>query len=216
MRCAHCSAGQSARSKMRSLVVLLAPLSALAQVLCSLGPGAASYQASNDQRPSRDAMQIAGRVNAAEKAICADHCPEVQLVRNSTAPNATLIANSGQAKLAYSPQFFAAVYAGYGDAGLVAVIAHELGHALDDSIGAAWIKSDWTPELRADAWAGCTLAKSNLKPSDMHAALGALAKYPSPAHPAWNLRVPAIRSGYTHCGGEPASFDSGSPTKKTK
>ena len=35
----------------------------------------------------------------------------------------------------------------------------------------------------------------------MHAALGALAKYPSPKHPAWNARLPAIRSGYTHCGG---------------
>ena len=97
-----------------------------------------------------------------------------------------------------------------------ATAAAFLGHALDDTIGAAWIRNDWTPELRADAWAGCTLAKSNLNPIDLHAALGALAKYPSPAHPAWNLRVPVIRSGYTHCGGAAASFDSGLPGKKAR
>jgi hypothetical protein len=167
-------------------------MGAVAQVVCALGPGVASYQPAADQRPSSDAMQVASRVNVAEK----------------TAPNAALIANGGQAKLVYAPQFFAAVYASFGDAGILAIIAHEFGHALDDSIGAAWINSSWTPELRADAWAGCTLAKSGLSRSDMQAALGALAKYPSPKHPSWNLRLPAIRSGYAHCGGEVPNFDS--------
>ena len=161
-------------------------------------------------------MQVASRVNIAEKAICAANCPGVALFRNPTAPNAALIANAGQAKLVYAPQFFAAVYASFGDAGILAVIAHELGHALDDSIGAAWINSSWTPELRADSWAGCTLAKGALSRSDMQAALAALAKYPAPAHPIWNLRLPVIRSGYTHCGGDISNFDSGSPGRKPK
>ncbi len=161
-------------------------------------------------------MQIASRVNAAEKTICASNCPGVALLRNSTAPNAVLIANAGQAKLVYAPQFFAAVYASYGDAGILAIIAHEMGHAMDDAIGAAWISTSWTPELRADSWAGCTLAKSGLSQSDMHAALAALAKYPSLAHPSWNLRLPAIRSGYTHCGGAISNFDSGSQGRKPK
>jgi hypothetical protein len=189
-----------------AFLILVLPVGAAAQIVCALGPGAASYQPSADQRPSGDTMQIASRVNTAEKSICAANCPGVALFRNSTAPNAALIANSGQAKLVYAPQFFAAVYASFGDAGILAIIAHELGHALDDSLGAAWIKTSWTPELRADAWAGCTLAKSGLSPNDMQAALAALAKYPSPAHPNWNLRLPAIRSGYTHCGGDISNF----------
>jgi hypothetical protein len=198
------------------LLTILLPVGAVAQVVCALGPGAASYQPSADQRPSADAMQVASRVNIAEKAICAANCPTVALFRNPTAPNAALIANAGQAKLVYAPQFFAAVYASFGDAGILAIIAHELGHALDDSIGAAWINSSWTPELRADSWAGCTLAKSALSRSDMQAALAALAKYPAPAHPSWNLRLPVIRSGYTHCGGDISNFDSGSPGRKPK
>jgi hypothetical protein len=195
-------------TRSTALLTLLLPMGAVAQVVCALGPGVASYQPAADQRPSSDAMQVASRVNVAEKTICSPNCPGVALFRNPTAPNAALIANGGQAKLVYAPQFFAAVYASFGDAGILAIIAHEFGHALDDSIGAAWINSSWTPELRADAWAGCTLAKSGLSRSDMQAALGALAKYPSPKHPSWNLRLPAIRSGYAHCGGEVPNFDS--------
>ena len=198
------------RNTRTALLTLLLPVGAVAQVVCALGPGTASYQPSADQRPSGDAMQVAGRVNTAEKTICSTNCPGVALFRNPTAPNAALIVNAGQAKLVYAPQFFAAVYASFGDAGILAIIAHEFGHALDDSIGAAWIKTSWTPELRADAWAGCTLAKSALSQNDTQAALAALEKYPSPAHPGWNLRLPAIRSGYTHCGGAVSDFDSGS------
>jgi hypothetical protein len=80
-------------------------------------------------------------------------------------------------------------------------MAHEIGHALDDALGAVWIEKGWTPELRADSWAGCILAKSNLSPADATAALAALAAHPSPAHPAWNVRLPAIRAGYSRCGG---------------
>ena len=75
------------------------------------------------------------------------------------------------------------------------------GHALDDTLGAAWIEKSWTAELRADSWAGCILAKTNLSPADLTAALGALAAHPSPAHPAWGVRLPAIRAGYSRCGG---------------
>ena len=191
---------------MRALLFLL-PASAMAQVICALGSGAPAYQPSADQRPASDAMQLAGRVNDAEKSICGSNCPIVALFRNSTAPNAALIVNAGQPKLVYAPQFFATLYDGYGDPGIVAVIAHELGHALDDTMGAAWINAAWTPELRADSWAGCTLAKAGLGPSDLRQAFSALAKYPSAAHPSWNRRVPALRSGFTHCGGTAATFE---------
>jgi hypothetical protein len=67
-------------------------------------------------------------------------------------------------------------------------------------LGAQWIEKGWTPEVRADAWAGCILAKANLTAAEMTAAQATLAEYPAPSHPAWSVRLPAVRSGYTHCG----------------
>jgi hypothetical protein len=198
------------------LLVSLLSLSVSAQVVCALGPGASSYQASADQRPTSDAMQLAGQMNAAVKSICVSNCPAVMVLRNTTAANAMLIADGGQAKLVYSPQFFGSVHDSYGDAGIIAIIAHEVGHALDDTMGAKWIQTSWTPELRADSWAGCALARSDLSPSDLQAALAALAKYPAPAHPGWTLRVPAIRAGYTACGGTVSKFDSANGGSKRK
>jgi len=126
-----------------------------------------------------------------------------------------LLPLAGAAKLAYAPRAFAAVHDRYGDAGIVALVAHALGHALDDGIGAVWIEKAWTTEVRADAWAGCTLAKSGLGSADVRAALAAMADYPSPSHPKWNVRLQAIRSGYTHCGGA-APLDSGGGKTKSQ
>jgi hypothetical protein len=186
---------------------LLLPWGASAEVLCALGISASSYKPAQDQRPTSDALQLAGRLNAALKAICADHCPVMALFRNTTAPNAMLIADSGQAKLVYSPQFFAAAYESFGDNGILGIMAHEVGHALDATVGVAWIKNSWAPELRADAWAGCVLARMGPGTSSLEPSLTALSKYPSPAHPGWNLRLPVLRTGYTQCGGDVSKFN---------
>lgn len=182
-------------------------LSARAEVVCALGQGASSYKPASDQRPSPDSMQLAGRVNAAMKAICSDHCPEMALFRNPTAANMMLIAGSGDAKVVYSPQFLYAVNTAFGDEGVVALMAHELGHALDDVGRATWVNKAWPPEVRADAWAGCILANTDLGTSGLDQALAALAKYPSPAQPDWKVRLPALRTGYTRCGGSASKFD---------
>ncbi|HUI81066.1 MAG TPA: hypothetical protein VLY24_24245 [Bryobacteraceae bacterium] len=174
-----------------------------------MGASAASYKASGDQRPSPDAMELARGVNAALSPICTPNCPQIAVFRNETAPNAMLIASNGEAKIVYQPQFFSMVYDKYGDGAIIAIIAHELGHALNETAPAAWMKSDWPAELRADAWAGCALAKSGLSAGSVKDALTAVAKYPSPAHPSWAARLPALRLGFTHCGGEAAKFDSG-------
>jgi hypothetical protein len=152
-------------------------------------------------------MLLANKVNAAVKTLCGSQCPTMAILRNPTAPNVILIADAGQGKLVYSPQFFGAAYDSFGDDGIVAVIAHEVGHAMDATMGAAWIKKSWTPELRADAWAGCLLARLNPAPSSLQPSFAALAKYPSPSHPAWNLRLPALRAGYIQCGGTASKFD---------
>src|SRR5262249_49760111 len=72
---------------------------------------------------------------------------------------------------------------------------------LDDTLGAAWVKPGWPPELRADAWAGCVLAKLDLGARGLDPALRALEKYPAPSHPAWGVRLPVLRTGFTQCGG---------------
>jgi len=187
----------------------LLPSAAVAQVVCALGSSTAAYSASADERPSPDAMQLAGGVNAALAPICSPRCPAIAVFRNTTAANAMLINANGEAKIVYQPQFFSMVYDNYGDGAIIAIIAHEFGHALDETSPAAWMKSNWPPELRADAWAGCALAKSSLSATSVKEALTALAKYPSPAHPGWAQRLPALRLGFTHCGGEAAKFDSG-------
>jgi hypothetical protein len=193
--------------KARLLLATAFLLPLKAEVVCALGPGASSYKPASDQRPSRDALQLAEKVNTALKTICGSQCPTMAVYRNATAPNAILINDAGQAKLVYSPQFFAAAYESFGDAGILAVIAHEVGHALDATLGAAWIKKSWSAELRADAWAGCVLAKLDPGPGGLQPSLASLSKYPSPSHPAWSLRLPVVRTGYTQCGGAASTLD---------
>jgi len=202
------------RLSPRVLLAFLLPLGAMAQVVCALGPGASSYKPDGNQRPTPDAMELAGRVNTAIKTICSPNCPETAVFRNTTAANLMLVVDSGQAKLIYGPQFFATVYEHYGDGAILGIIAHEMGHALDDVMGAAWVQKTWSPELRADSWAGCTLARIDLNPGDLEASLAALAKYPAPGHPAWNVRLPILRTGYTKCGGDGARFDHGAAAVK--
>ncbi|MGA2881126.1 MAG: hypothetical protein ABSG13_19430 [Bryobacteraceae bacterium] len=189
------------------LSTLLLVSSASAEVICALGPGAASYDARADQRPSGDVMQLAKRLNTAVSSTCSPKCPEIAILRNTTAPNAMLVVTPDQAKLVYAPQFFATVYDKYGDGAILAIIAHEYGHALDEVYPAAWMKKAWTPELRADAWAGCALAKSDLSRNSLSEALTAVSKYPPSTHPVWSSRLAALRLGYIHCGGDASKFD---------
>ena len=183
------------------------PLVASQDVICAFGPGAASYDAKSDQRPTPDAMQLAKRMNAALAPICTPRCPEIAIYRNPTAPNAMLVVTADQAKIVYAPRFFSAVYDKYGDGAIIAMIAHEFGHALAEVHPVNWMKSDWSAELRADAWAGCALAKSDLSAIDLADALTAVAKYPPSGGSSWSLRLPALRVGYLQCGGNAATFD---------
>jgi hypothetical protein len=161
-------------------------------------------------------MQLAGQVNASLAPLCRPNCPQIALFRNETAPNATLIAANGDAKIVYAPQFFTAIYEAYGDGAILAVIAHELGHGLDETAPAPWINREWPVEVRADAWAGCALAKATLGARELREALTAVEKYPSPAHPGWSQRLPALRLGYTKCGGDAVKFDTAGSSKNQK
>jgi len=147
-------------------------------------------------------------MNAALSPTCSPKCPQIAIYRNATAPNAMLVVSADQAKFVYAPQFFTAVYDKYGDGAIIAIIAHEYGHALNEVYPASWMNSSWTPELRADAWAGCALAKSDLSSNELAEALAAVSKYPpSTGVPsAWTARLAALRLGYIHCGGDASKF----------
>jgi hypothetical protein len=188
----------------------LISLAANAEVLCALGSGASSYDAKADQRPTADAMQLAARMNAALAPTCTPQCPQIAIFRNPTAANAMLVVTGDEAKFVYAPQFFTAIYDKYGDGAIIAIIAHQYGHALNEMHPANWMKNEWTQELRADAWAGCALGKTDLSSNDLAEALTAVSKYPPPGDSKWSARVPALRLGYAHCGGDGAKFDTAS------
>ena len=192
------------------MVKLLYSLFLSAQIICTLASTPSSYNAYLDQRPTGDAMELAGKVNAALVSMCRPNCPALAMFRNSTAANVMLVTDAGRTKILYKPEFFTSVYESYGDGGILAILAHEVGHAIDAVAPPRWMKSGWAPELRADAWAGCAFAKMNLSGSALKSSLMTLSKYPSPTHPNWATRLPVLRTGYTQCGGDGASFDKAS------
>lgn len=184
-------------------------------VVCALGAGAASYNGYQDERPTGDAMQLAGEINNALRSVCQPRCPQIALFRNPTAPNALLVVgSSGDAKIVYAPQFFTAIYERYGDGAILVAIGHLFGHALDETTPAPWSKSLGSPELRADAWAGCALARANLTARGLQETMAAASKYPPAAGTRWDQRVPALRVGYTQCGGDGAKFDAAGSARK--
>ncbi len=172
------------------------------QILCTLDPKTTTYNAYSDQRPSPDAMQLAGPVNTSLAAICAPRCPRISLFRNPTAANAMMVASPESLRIIYKPEFFTMVYDTYGEPGIQAILGHEVGHAIDSTTKASWMKSDWSAELRADAWAGCSLGKISLSARGLKAAFEVLSKYPPASAPAWDTRVQALRVGFVQCGGD--------------
>jgi hypothetical protein len=182
-----------------SIAAMLVPLRAQAQVLCTLGP-AAPYDPMADMPPSAGAKADLTKITA---LLCPKGCGKVLLFANATTPNtATVTDGAGVSKIAYRPTFASSVRSNFGPIATFGIFAHDLGHHLDASgTKPAWMKDAWDAELRADAWAGCAMAKAELTPSRLQAVLLAMSTYPSPHHPAWTVRRPVITEGYNRCGG---------------
>ncbi len=192
---------------MRKFVLLLLlPVIAAAEVVCALGPNVAAYNAASDSQPTPDTMTELRRLDAALQSICSPRCPQIAIFRNPTAPNAMLIATNDQAKIVYAPQFFQSLYDNFGDGAVIAVLAHEFGHGLDE-LNPGKFGRGGTPELRADAWAGCALAKTDLTPTGLAEALVGVTKYPTPGNSDSTVRIGAFRFGFTQCGGTATKFD---------
>ncbi len=125
------------------MVKLLYSLFLSAQIICTLGSTPSSYNAYLDQRPTSDAMELAGTVNAALVSMCRPNCPALAMFRNSTAANVMLVTDAGRTKILYKPEFFTSVYESYGDGGILAILAHEVGHAIDAvGVGRLCIRED--------------------------------------------------------------------------
>ena len=191
-------------SLLSTVALLSFPAQAGAQVLCTLGPAtpAAPFDSMADLPAAAEAQ---AELKKLKSLLCPKGCGKLFLFANATTTD-TVTATDGRgvSKIAYSPGFLASVRKSYGPLGTLGILAHDLGHHLE-AIGnrPAWMqgKEAWDSELRADAWAGCAMAKAELKPSGLQAALLVLSEHPSPRHPAWGERRAAITEGYKQCGG---------------
>src|SRR2546422_4793455 len=112
-------------------LLLIVLIMAGSEVVCRLGPATPAYNAYSDERSSGDALELAGKVNAALVSTCRPNCPRISMFRNPTASNLMLMRAPDQTKLVYKPTFFTSVYESDGDGGILALIAHEVGHAID-------------------------------------------------------------------------------------
>jgi hypothetical protein len=173
-------------------------------VMCVLGATTVGYEPLLDQAAPPGASKDVKRLMA---ALCPKGCGQVGVFRNPTSPSAiTVTVGSRASKVAYKGAFLEAAERTYGAGAALGILAHEVGHHVDANAPAAdWMVPRWGTELRADAWAGCALAKINGKiggkTGDVKAAIQALATYPSPSHPAWTERAVVLQKGYRSCGG---------------
>lgn len=168
------------------------------QVVCTLGHGASPYSPAMDRPPTHTALAEGRRMH---RLLCND-CGSIMLVQNPTVTNAMLMSvRPGVSKLSYNPHFMNQVLAQYGNGATIGIIAHEIGHHVDFMQPAAWYDRSWGKELRADALAGCALARARIDPTQLKNALRAIAAFPSPSHPGWPMRERAVMQGYQQCGG---------------
>ena len=172
-----------------------------AQLICYLGYPQQQYIPSKDQLPSQRAEQELALIY---KALCPPPyvCGMYQLRSNTTVGNARAeLIGPGQTKISYNPAVFDSLALKYGGGATFGILAHEFGHHIDLHQTPPWLNTSWSRELKADAWAGCALARTQVSSVYLENALVAISKFPTPSHPSWQLRVQAVRVGFVNCGG---------------
>jgi hypothetical protein len=182
-----------------SMFMLLSSTEAQLYV-CQMGAGGSAYNQAMDMQPDSRAYN---EMLMVMRAMCGNNCGNVTLVQNRTASLAMMfVLSQGVSKIVYNPDDFNYISTRYGGAATIAIFAHELGHHIDFYyVPPSWMQSSWDREIKADAWAGYALAKLGLSTTETEIFLKVLAAYPSPTHPAWNIRIPALRSGFYAGGG---------------
>jgi hypothetical protein len=175
-------------------------------VVCSLSPVMPNYSPLADQAPTPRAAKDLKRLNA---LLCAKGCGRVGLFQNPTIPNAVIVnAGNGNSRIEYSQAFLDKVQEVFGPDARFGVLAHEFGHHVDANTSQAhWMNPTWDAELRADAWAGCALAKAGMKTQGLKDALRAVGGgQPAPSRvesaTGGDQRWVALQHGYEGCGGD--------------
>ncbi|HEY4184375.1 MAG TPA: hypothetical protein VGP07_04865 [Polyangia bacterium] len=183
-----------------SSVLLVNGVAGADGVMCALGPTTANYVPLVDQPASALTARETKRLFT---LLCPKSCGQIGVFKNQTAPNAlTVSVGNHMSKIAYNPAFLDGAVKSYGPGASLGILAHEIGHHVDSIVPPPpWINADWGNELRADAWAGCALARLGGKPAEVKGALQAIALAPSSAHPAWSVRAAALQKGFSGCGG---------------
>ena len=176
---------------------------AKAQAMCSLGPTAGQpYNAHLDRPPSSRALQ---ELQAIYLAICPPPlgCGNYVLFSNPTAPTIMWTpVRPGYSKFVYNSVLLNQLAIQYGVGASFGVLAHAFGHHIDFNTTPAWMNDSWSSELRADAWAGCALARTGVGTGQIENALVAIAAFPVPGSPGWPQRQLAVRTGFISCGGQ--------------
>jgi hypothetical protein len=190
------------RSVLMLAVAYLSPSAVAAQgLVCQLGGGPSTYNPAWDQPPTAYAIN---ELQTIEKLLCPTGCGAVVLALNNSAMNALTLSNGVSSKIVYNPMFMGQVYAMIGPEATFGILAHEFGHHIDLRSTPTWMNSSWAAELKADAWAGCALAKRGFAANQIAVALQAISAFPSASHPSWQYRIPAVQTGYLACGGQAA------------
>lgn len=174
-----------------------------AQLVCTLGVGPVRYNPYQDMPPSSHAATELMRIHHLLCSSSPYGCGSYVLARNPTVSNAMAMAVSpGLTKIVYNAGFMNSVAGQYGGGATFGILAHEFGHHIDFHTTPFWMNTSWSRELKADAWAGCALARAGIGTTAIENALIAIATYPSPSHPDWPRRQQAVRTGFVSCGGQ--------------
>jgi len=171
-----------------------------AQLMCSLGNSSGQqYNPDFDVPPNSRALR---ELRTIYQALCPTGCGQGFLASNQSVPNALALAiGNGTTKISYNPDFLNNIRNMYGGGATFGIIAHEFGHHIDFHSTPQWMNNSWSRELKADAWAGCALARVGGNTQQIENALRAIAAYPSSSHPGWRHRHQAIREGFISCSG---------------
>ena len=189
---------RSLRFTLPFILVAATTLSAQ-QVICQLGGGPSSYNPYWNAPPTPYASSELGTIY---RLLCPNGCGRADLVQNATVSNAmATVVSPGVTLISYNPYFMNNVFTMTGAEASFGILAHEFGHHIDLNTTPSWMNNSWSAELKADAWCGCALARRGFNPAQISVALQAIAAFPSPSHPAWNLRIPAVQQGFLSCGG---------------
>ena len=164
------------------------------------------YDPNSNSPPTQIAVQTA---QDAYSHVCPTRsCGVLYVYRNTTVPNVMYVPiQSGIGAIIYNPDFLNQVNVQLGKDAVFGVFAHEIGHHMDLNSGpAAWFDHSWGRELRADAWAGCALARKGFGSQTTRLLLQLIAQTPSHSHPDWSVRIVALEQGYQSCGGQSWPF----------